>query len=455
MSRHPKSIIRTFRPSAAIPLPLVGIALLLLAARAHSIAAAPQASGAARSRLPRPLLAVTGTSLSYYVAKPREIEPAIADLAPYFDIVWVVIPTWAKDILHNEKELQRARQVIDTAHRHGLAAALKFSWARLLPTEAAGGGKSWFGYTLDIHTGKPVPAATWDFGSVAALAEFRRRCARLFALLDRRVEMLVVDEEVMAKPGRDFWFRPISTFWTSPTYSEASLSSFKRFLARRPGAGALAARFPVTTAAVKPGPQANEGLPAVPLGEHNRALLVADNAWPDSPLWKAWYDWRCELYASWLGAACAEAYARWGRDKRWLGCCYVMPDHWAKKALGQDLSAIAAQPHVDYVCAGYMSGTHFDWFAYAASLYRKKWGALVQLCTYGKRQGTQPEVIKKTFKAAVDAGADIIHVYAGANFRTDRREPKDTGLYYMPEQVKAWEECLRSIGRFPTRRMQQ
>jgi len=110
--------------------------------------------------------------------------------------------------------------------------------------------------------------------------------------------------------------------------------------------------------------------------------------------------------------------------------------------LGQDLSLIAALPHVDFVSAGYNSGTHFDWFRHAASLVRKRWGTIVQLCTYGKREGTPPDTIRQTFRTAVEAGASLLHVYAGVNFFTRRKDPLDTGLYYMPEQVKAWQESV-------------
>ena len=50
------------------------------------------------------------------------------------------------------------------------------------------------------------------------------------------------------------------------------------------------------------------------------------------------------------------------------------------------------------------------------------------------------------FREAVEAGASVINVYAGNNFRTDRAEPQDNGLYYMPEQVTAWDECVHELG---------
>lgn len=414
------------------------LAVALLACAAWTLGA----EGKAEPRPGRPLTTVAGTSLTYHEARAEDVEPSLRDLVPHFDIVWVDVPTWDKDVLNFPGEIERVGLTLDTAHRLGLRTALCFPWASLLPREAEGEAEAFFGSRLDPETGGLAPCHAWDYGSDAALAEFRARCRALFAAVGRPTEMLMVDEQILGEPGRDFWYRPISTYWTSPTYSSASLASFRAFLARQGLAGAGKARFPVTTRAVEPGPRANEGLPAVPITDRNRDRLVADDDWPESELWQAWYRWRTELYARWLEAACEEATRYWGQGDGWLGCCYVVPDTWAVKELGQDLSLIAAQPHVDFVSAGYNSGTHFDWFRHAASLVRKRWGAIVQVCTYGKREGTPPETIRQTFRTAVEAGASLLHVYAGVNFFTRRNDPLDTGLYYMPEQVKAWRESV-------------
>ncbi|MGD9520005.1 MAG: hypothetical protein AB7W28_10890 [Armatimonadota bacterium] len=413
-----------------------------------AFAAAILAGSPAVSQAPagRVFTAVAEPSLSYHVAKPEEVELAIRDLAPYFDIVWVRIPPWTKDILNHRPEIERAQQIIDAAHAAGMRVAFCFSWAGLLPRqssiEAQGDGEQLFGKTLDPTTGALTTVEAWDYGSQAALDEFRTRCRRLFALVDRPAEMFVVDEEILATPGQNFWYCSISTYWTSPTFSRASLEGFRRFLAERGAANAAEARFPVTTEAVEPSGKANEGLPAVPFTESNRDLLVADNGWPDSDLWVAWYQWRNELYARWLDTVCEEAKSRWADAPEWLGTCYVMPDSWAVKGLGQDLGLIAMQPNVDIVCAGYNSGLHFDWFKHAAAEAGKKWGSVVQLCTYGKAEGTAPDVIRQTVRTAVEAGASVLHVYSGDNFRTGLRDRRDSGLYYMPEQVEAWKQSV-------------
>jgi hypothetical protein len=427
--------MRRDRWCLAAILPLTGLVV------SAGLGASEKAAAAAETR--RVLTAAVGLSLSYHVAKPEEVEPAVRDLAPYFDLLWVDIPTWTKDALTCTYEIERTRQIIDAAHGCGLKVAFCLNWGGLLPKEPKGAEENLFGCTLNTSTGMPEIAEAWDYGSTEALAEFRARCRRLFEAIGRPVEMIVVDEHIIGQPGRDFWFKPISTYWTSPTYSVASLASFREFLKKKGFANGQTARFPVTTQVVEPGAKANEGLPAVPITEQNGKLLVMDDDWPNSELWEAWYSWRTEIYARWLDASFEEAVRYWGNGDNWLGSCYVMPKAWAVKGLGQDLLLIVQQPHVDYICAGYMSGTQFEWFRYAAAAANKKWGFVVQTSTYGKREGTAPEIIRQAVKEGVDAGASIIHVYAGDNFRTDRKEPRDNGLYFMPAQVEAWAESLK------------
>ena len=67
----------------------------------------------------------------------------------------------------------------------------------------------------------------------------------------------------------------------------------------------------------------------------------------------------------------------------------------------------------------------------------------MELSHYGHPEGVAPQAIIDTFKANVEAGASLMLVYAGANFRTDRATPNDKGAYYMPAQVGAWQECIK------------
>ena len=148
-----------------------------------------------------------------------------------------------------------------------------------------------------------------------------------------------------------------------------------------------------------------------------------------------------------LGGVTDAAHRMWGDRAEWLGCSYEAPWFWAVTGLGQSLDKIAALPHMDYLVAGYMSGSRFQGVKAAAEGAGKRWGAQVELCHYGKAKGCDPDGIRERFRALVEAGASTITCYAGCNFRTDRADPPDprrkTGLYYMPEQVAAWADCVQ------------
>lgn len=389
------------------------------------------------------ITAVVGASLSYHQAEQEEVEPAIRDIARHADALWVGIPTWTKDCLNAQNEIERTRQIVDVAHEHGLEVVFGLHWPSLLPREDDLEGFPFAAERLDPEDGSFEAVRRWDCGREAARQEFEARLSRLFELVDRPVEMFYQDEITLAQAGQNFWFHPISTYWTSPTYSEDSLRSFRAYLAAHEYPGADEARFPVTTVAVEPGAEANEGLPAVPLTEENRARLQEDNDWPHSALWQHWYAWREDLYAAWMDTATTVAAQACDSNPGWRGCIYVMPVTWIKTELGQNLEKLAALPHLDIISAGYMSGTRVEPFREAALREGKQWGATVELCHYGEQEGMPPERIEEVFRAAVEAGAAVVNVYAGANFRTARSEPSESGLYYMPEQVRAWDECVR------------
>lgn len=392
---------------------------------------------------PEAITAVVGASLSHYQAEPEEVEPAIRDIAGHADALWVGVPTWTKDCLNAPDEIQRVRLIVDLAHEHGLDVVFGLHWPSLLPRGDDLEAFAFAAERLDPEDGSFVAVRRWDCGSEAAQEEFEARLSRLLELVDRPLEMFYQDEIILGQPGQNFWFQPISTYWTSPTYSEESLASFRAHLAAHDYPGADEARFPVTTVVVEPGGQANEGLPAVPLTEQNRARLQEDNDWPNSPLWQHWYTWREDLYAAWMDSATTVATQACDASPGWRGCMYIMPVTWIKTELGQNLDKLAALPHLDIISAGYMSGTRFEPFREAALRAGKRWGATVELCHYGEQEGMAPERVREVFRAAVEAGAAVINVYAGANFRTARSEPRESGLYYMPQQVQAWDECVQ------------
>jgi len=79
------------------------------------------ALGQAETPVPEPVLtAVLGTGISYAADVPEEeIDAAMRDLQPYFDLIWVGPDGWNKDILNLPGELERTQRIIDSAHAHG------------------------------------------------------------------------------------------------------------------------------------------------------------------------------------------------------------------------------------------------------------------------------------------------------------------------------------------------
>jgi len=238
-----------------------------------------------------------------------------------------------------------------------------------------------------------------------------------------------------------------SGYWTSPTYSVQALESFRTYLASKAFPQAQKARFPVTTIAVEPSPQANQGLPAIAINDTNRDRLMQDNDWPNSPLWQHWYAWRCQLFSRWLDTVTTLAYEANKTNPNWMGCYYEPPVQWMVPELGQDLQQIVNLPHVDYVVAGYTSGERYHKVKKAADAAGKKWGLQVEVSRYGKEEGMPVKYIEDTFKDAVNDGASLITCYAGMSLRTDLKNPSKShrkkGWYYMPDQVKAWKSCIQ------------
>jgi hypothetical protein len=399
---------------------------------------------------------ILGTALDY--RKPplasAEIEQALTDLASQgFSLNWDAAPApWTVGLLEHQEQLQYCREMAARLVRHGMGTVFVFPWNNLLPRDPATTDPAWFGETLNPETGTFTADRehpSWNFGSAAATAAFAARCRALFKAVGF-YHMFLSDEQILASPGgNEPHVNRMSTYWTSPTYSKAALGSptapgsFRHYLAAAGYPEAATARFPVTTVAVPPGPTANMGLPAVPLNDGNADRLQADNGWPDSALWQHWYGWRTDIYKEWIDALTTAAYEIWGGQPGWLGCAVAAPYYWYDKALGLDVNKIASVPHVDYVVAGYFSGVNFQAVRDAALRHGKKWGGMVELSHYGVQEGVAPQAIIDTFKANVEAGADIMVAYAGANFRSDRPTPNDKGAYLMPAQVAAWGECIR------------
>jgi hypothetical protein len=407
--------------------------------------------------VPEPVLTqILGTSLEF--RKPplaaAEIEQALTDLAGQgFSLSWDAGPApWISGLLENQDHLRYCQEMAARLSRHGMGGVFVFTWNRLLPRNRSAAEGAWVGESLNPASGTfaaDQENPSWNFGSAAALAAFAMRSRALFEAVGF-FPMFLSDEQILASPGDNSpHVNKMSTYWTSPTYSKEALGSieapgsFRHYLAAAGYPQAATARFPVTTVAVAPGPNANMGLPAVPLNDGNADRLQADNDWPGGTLWQHWYGWRTEIYKEWVDAVTTAAHDTWSTHPNWLGCAFAAPYYWYDPALGLDVDKIASVPHVDYVVAGYFSGMNFRAVQAAAQRHGKKWGGMVELSHYGQREGVAPQAIIDTFKANVEAGASLMLVYAGANFRSDRQTPTDNGAYYMPAQVAAWAECIK------------
>lgn len=417
--------------------------------------AVQQAHAQDQTRSAKPLVTqILGTSLKYDGKLTEDaLRRAVQDISNKgFTLSWDASPaTWSRDLLRRPKRLTHCRRVAELIHEHGMGVAFGFQWHSLLPREKTEALKScpWAGEILDPATGT-FTKKNWDFGSEDARREFIRRAKALFREVGEPFEMLYTDEVILGSPGPNAHYQRMSTYWTSPTYSREALSAFRGYLASKGHAGADTERFPVTTVAVPKSGKANAGLPAVPIIDTNRDRLVEDNHWPDSARWQHWYAWREDVYVAWLDGVTTAACETWGDRPQWLGCSYEAPWFWIVTGLGQNLDKIAALPHLDYLVAGYLSGARFERVKATAERAGKQWGIQVELCHYGKPKGIAPDVIRKRFRAAVEAGAATVTCYAGCNFRTDRANPSEgrrkTGLYHMPQQVDAWADCIRWLG---------
>jgi len=108
----------------------VAVSLLLAA---FSRAAAPQEASGPASEV---ITTVAGTSLSYHVAEPEELDGIIRDVASHVQVLWVGVEGWDKDILNAPHKIDRLRAVIDLAHKHGMGVAFGLHWHSLLPRDA-------------------------------------------------------------------------------------------------------------------------------------------------------------------------------------------------------------------------------------------------------------------------------------------------------------------------------
>ncbi len=396
-----------------------------------------------------------GSHLFYYQKEKdrsdERLTKVIAELkGKGISISWEASPAGSlRGVSENPGLLKFLSKQAKLLHENGIANAFALNWYSLLPANEEGELKSQFlGVVLNPETSKfECPSndkAVWDFGNEKAREFFALRANKLFKAVGPR-EMFCIDEVTIGSTGKSPYPSNISTYWTSPTYSLESLKSFRKYLRKKGYPNADNAKFPVTTESMKADGYRSVGLPAIKIDDSNRDRLQADNNWPNSNLWSYWYDWREDLFTSWVDTITTEAVKIWGNLPDWQGCAVSYPEHWYTPALGTNLNKLAALPNVDYLVAGYYSGGRYAKVKEAALRHGKKWGGMIEWFHYGNKDGVDPDVILKTFYDQVDAGASFMLLYPGTIFRKDYPSDgpnADRGLAYSPTHIEVWRKCV-------------
>lgn len=307
------------------------------------------------------------------------------------------------------------------------------------------------GQTLNPETGlREAKYHSLDMASAEAMNEFLRRLQQ-YIYSTGPYEGFIIDEVVLIAFGENWDERTQCMYWTSPTYSDAALASFRRFVQEKnllPDAQSI--RFPVTTVFKERGDKYDADLPAVPLTEENSAYLQADNDYPNSPLWQAWFDWRVQLLTDYHQKQFSLVRKILDKTPGWLGCFSSAPNLWYTRESGLDKERIAALPELDWLVSGYCSGMRLETLKDAADKNNKKLGGMIELSRYGIPEARKN--LKDELQFQVEKGARCFLFYPLANLNPERNEQgfKDDGRAYNPEAVKNWEECvqfLRETGR--------
>ena len=362
------------------------------------------------------------------------------------NISWTANPgNWEKDVLNHPKRLQFYRDAAEIVRKNGIGVAMGLAPATLLPVKNA---EHWHAAALNPKTGRRLTRKDWDFANPLAMKELEKYYARYMKALKPR-EIFFVDELILISPGENAHIHRMSAYWTSPTYSETALKSFRSFLRKRNFPGADQAKFPVTTREVKANPKANMGLPAIPLDSENRTFLEEDNQWPDSPLWQAWYEWRENLLARVCELQIRLAEDIFSDNPDWQGTMVSAPDFWFCRETGLNPARIAEIPQLKYLVAGYMGSHNVAKLKPSALKNGKLPGGMVELTCYGSANSVSKEQICKNFARQVREGARLMLFYPLANFNQKRTSEKlkKIGMDYRPEQVKAWEDCILYLQR--------
>ncbi|MBO4620241.1 MAG: hypothetical protein J5654_09040 [Victivallales bacterium] len=375
------------------------------------------------------------------------------------DAVWGVggpLP-WRPGNWKNPEYIEFINRTHAIIRKHGIKVLLPMNPGGMLSPED--NGTTLKGWKLDPKTGRRFEAkGAWDFASPSAMAEFMNR-VEWYINATKPYEGYIIDEVELIDHGPNAGTQRMSQYWTSPTYSPAALESFRKYVREHnllPEPEKV--KFPVTTQEREPSEKCNLGLPAVPLDEENSSYLVEDNDYCESPLWKAWMDWRTELLTQYHVMQYKLAVKLLSDNPGWIGCFSSAPSHWYGRQAGIPYSTesgldkyrIAAIPELDWLVCGYRNGMYLHNLKDAAAKYGKKLGGMIEFSAYGIREPFGRKLDE--FKSQIERGAKCMYLYPLSNLNPERNEEKyiGEGRGWQPFALENWMECvnwLRETGR--------
>ena len=364
------------------------------------------------------------------------------------DAVWSELH-WRPGHWNSPEYIEYTNRTNRIIRSHGIKVLLAVGPKGLLSPEDDGTAmKAWW---LDPKTGKRMEKeGTWDYASPVAMAEFMRRLEQ-YIEATKPYEGYIIDEVIMISCGKDADTKRMSMYWTSPTYSDAALASFRQFVGERnllPEPEKV--KFPVTTQEREPSDRWNMGLPAVPITPENSSYLIEDNDYAESPLWQAWMAWRVEVLTQFHAMQYKLAVKLLSDNPGWVGCISSAPNYWYCTETGLDKYRIAAIPELDWLISGYCSGMQLLTLKDAADKYGKKLGGMIELSRFNQREPLADRL--NGFKFQVEHGAKCMYFYPLSNLNPERTEEQyiNEGRGWQPSTVETWQQCvdyLRETGR--------
>lgn len=363
------------------------------------------------------------------------------------DISWVGCPPgWDEGIADNQNLQNYYQACANIARKYGIGAGLTLHSQSLLPYRNK--ETSWQGQTLDPKTGDRVIAKKWDLANPVAFAELTSRQEKFLKAMAPR-ELYVIDEVLLMGTGVNAHINRMSAYWTSPTYSDAALASFREFAKNNPQYQLPAdVKFPVTTVEQPISQKYNAGLPAVAITEKNSSFLQEDNNYPDSNLWKAWCDWRSDLLTQKYAMQIKLANEIFSDNPNWRGTMISSPTFWFNAVSGLDAEKVAKIPGLTYLVAGYMNGRNIAKLIPYAKKNNILAGGMIELSVYGNEKGANQEPLLANFTNQINAGAKLMLFYPIANFDIEKKDnlsERKIGLDYRPEQVENWAKCVEIL----------